>query len=76
MAKQIVAMMKVGDTVVVRPEYAVTFHNAARRQGMRVNLKPFRKRGKLLYQLKRVELTAPTAHRFRSHDELGHFIAA
>jgi hypothetical protein len=76
MAKQIVAMMRIGDTVIVRPEYSVAFHNAARRMGRKVSLKPFRKRGKLRYQLKRVELNAPTAHAFRQHNSKGHFLAA
>lgn len=75
-AKAIVGTLRVGDTCVVRPQYSVAFHNAARRMGMRVSLKPFRRDGRLLFQLKRVSLEAPTAHRFRPHNEKGHFLAA
>lgn len=76
LAKAIVATLRVGDTCVIRPQYVVAFHNAARRLGLRVSVRPFRRDRRLLFQLKRVGLNAPTAHRYRAHDSYGHFIAA
>lgn len=76
LAKSIVRSMRVGDACVIRPQYGVTFHNAARREGVRVVLHAFRRGGRLMFQMKRVGLNAPTAHALRFHNERGHFLAA
>lgn len=62
MAKKIVATMNVLDHCIVRPEWVVAFHNAARRLGLRLAAVSFHRKGKLLFRMLRVEGNWPTGH--------------
>lgn len=54
MAKRIVATLRVGDTCVVRPQWVVPFHNAARRMGWRLATVSFERDGRLLCRVLRL----------------------
>lgn len=64
MAKRIVATMRLGDACVVRPEWVVSFHNAARRLGVRVAAVSFTTpKGEARYRILRIAGDWPTGHR-------------
>jgi hypothetical protein len=62
MAKRIVATMAVGDTIVVRPQWVVPFHNAARRMGARLAAVSFRRDGMTLFRMLRIEGNWQSGH--------------
>lgn len=54
MAKRIVATMAIGDACVIRPQWVVSFHNAARRMGARLATVSFRRDGQLRFRMVRI----------------------
>ena len=63
MAKWIIARMEIGESCVLRPEWVVTFHNAARRLGLRIATVSFRRDGAILFRALRIAGDWPTGHR-------------
>lgn len=63
MAKRIVATLAIGETCVVRPQWVVTFHNAARRMGARLATVSFTRDGVLLFRVLRIAGDWPSGHR-------------
>lgn len=63
MAKQIVASMQLGESRVVRPQWVVSIHNAARRLGLRVISVAFHENGERKHRIIRVPEGLPfTGH--------------
>lgn len=62
MAKRIVFSMQLGDTCVVRPQWVVPMHNAARRMGARLAAVSFTRDGEVLYRMRRVAGDWPSGH--------------
>jgi hypothetical protein len=63
LAKRIVKAMRRGDTVMVRPQYVVTLHNAARRLGLRLRAVAFRRDGRAMYRMTRISLRGESGRR-------------
>lgn len=62
MAKRIVATLQLGDTCVVRPQFVVAMHNAARRMGARLAAVSFTRDGELLFRIMRISGDWPSGH--------------
>lgn len=60
--KQIVAAMKLGESKTVLPQHVVSFHNAARRLGLRIATAGSRETGVLRYTVVGIADDWPSGH--------------
>ena len=64
LARKIVSMMQPGQTLYVRPQYVVQFHNAARRLGVKLRAVAFRRDGRAMFKMKLRQQGEPSGHKF------------